>query len=334
MPSGACVEVVTDSTSIEVHVQLTRLAYGDEAPRPAPFDLVVDGERLGLQLVDAGHLFHFPDRSSPDMRFVGGEAAAVRFADLAPGPKHVQVWLPHTASVELLDVLVDDGADAADPPGAARRWVHYGSSISHCVEAERPTEVWPAIVARRAGVELLSLAIAGQCHLDQLVARTIRDLDVDVLSMKVGINVVNGDTLRERSFVPALHGFLDTIRDGQPDLPIVVATPIICPIVERHPGPTTAGDSGRFRAAERTRADIVGSLTLERIRELVTAAVSARRAGGDINLHLVSGLDLFGEDDVPDLYDDLHPTAEGYRRIADRFHALVFAGDGPFAARR
>jgi hypothetical protein len=142
---------------------------------------------------------------------------------------------------------------------------------------------------------------------------------------------VNGDTLRERAFAPAVHGFLDTIRDGHPDLPVVLATPIICPIVERHPGPTLSDATGRVRAVPRTPADSVGCLTLERIRELLTVVVLARREDGDKNLHLLNGLDLFGPDDLADLYDDLHPNAEGYRRIANRFHSSVFAGDGPFA---
>ena len=73
--------------------------------------------------------------------------------------------------------------------------------------------------------------------LDQFVARTIRDLPADLISVKAGINVVNGDTMRERTFGPALHGFLDTVRDGHPTTPIALVTPIVCPIVEDHPGP-------------------------------------------------------------------------------------------------
>ena len=59
----------------------------------------------------------------------------------------------------------------------------------------------------------------------------------DLISLKLGINVVNGDTMRERTFVPAVHGFLDTIRERHPDVPVAVVTPIICPVAEDHPGP-------------------------------------------------------------------------------------------------
>ena len=53
-----------------------------------------------------------------------------------------------------------------------------------------------------------------------------------MITLELGINVVNGDTMRERAFVAAFHGFLDTIRDGHPKTPILITSPIICPIAE------------------------------------------------------------------------------------------------------
>jgi hypothetical protein len=244
----------------------------------------------------------------------------------------MQVWLPANASVALRDVRVDDGASVAPASSTGRRWVHYGSSISHCTEADRPTGVWPVIVARRAGIDLQSLAIAGQAHLDQFAARTIRDLDVDLISLKVGINVVNGDTLRERTFVPAVHGFLDTIRDGHPDTPILLVSPIVCPVVEDHPGPTASDAAGVCRALEPPPGDLPGALTLRRIRTLLAEVVASRVADGDGNLTYLDGLDLFGPDDVDLLPDGLHPNPEGYARMADRFYERALDSDGPFSA--
>jgi hypothetical protein len=44
----------------------------------------------------------------------------------------------------------------------------------------------------------------------------MRDTPADVISLKIGINLVNTDLLRLRAFTPAMHGFLDTIREGHP----------------------------------------------------------------------------------------------------------------------
>jgi lysophospholipase L1-like esterase len=45
---------------------------------------------------------------------------------------------------------------------------------------------------------------------------------------------------------------------------------------------------------------------------------------------LVSGLDLFGADDVADLPDGIHPNPDGQVRIADRFERLAFGAGRPF----
>ncbi len=52
-----------------------------------------------------------------------------------------------------------------------------------------------------------------------------------------------------------------------------------------------------------------GSLTLAQVRQIISDVVNARRTAGDSNLHYLDGLDLFGEADVADLPDDLHPNA-------------------------
>ena len=200
----------------------------------------------------------------------------------------------------------------------ARRWVHYGSSISQCAEADGPTETWPAVAARLAGVDLTSLGFGGQCQLDQCVARTIRDLPTDAISLKLGVNVVNGDTMRERVFVPALHGFLDIVRDGHPATPVLVVTPIIYPVAEDHPGPSLSRD-GRSAVVDRPSDLAYGALSIGRIRQLIEDVVERRQAAGDTNLHLLDGRKLFGADDVADLPDGLHPNTAGYRRMGERF---------------
>ena len=225
-----------------------------------------------------------------------------------------------------------DGARVEAPVHAQRRWVHYGSSISHCNEADGPTETWPAIAARLGGVDLTSFGFAGQCHLDQCVARTMRDLPADLISIKVGINVVNGDTMRERVFVPALHGFIDTLRDGHPMTPLLVVTPIIYPAGEDHPGPSIVRD-GKSAVVDRPAELAYGALSIGRIRKLIADVVERRQRVGDGQLHLLDGRELFGEGDVGDLPDGLHPNNAGYRRMGERFAKLAFEEGGPLGER-
>jgi hypothetical protein len=313
----------TEATELELDVDLTILQVGDKPPVPAAFDLVVDGKLQDsvtsvvgtcLSLDAAGQLVITP-----------GPTDTIRIALPGDGSADLEVWLPHAAGLRIRAVRVSEGAVVEGHVPTRPRWVHYGSSISHCLEATGPTTTWPAAVALRAGWDLQNLAFGGQCMLDPFVARTIRELPADVISLKVGINVVNGDTFRERTFVPALHGFLDTVREGHPDTPIVVITPIICPTAEDAPGPTLPQPDGRYSTVPRSAETGVGALSLSRIRELVGQVLQVRQ---DDRIHLVDGQSLFDERDVDDLYDGLHPNAQGYLRIADRFFAQVCAPEG------
>jgi hypothetical protein len=197
--------------------------------------------------------------------------------------------------------------------------------------ATRPTDCWPVAAARRCGVSLLDLGFAGECLLDQSTARAIRDTAADGISLKLGVNVVNRDMMRERAFVPAVHGFLDTVRDGHATVPLIVATPIHCPPTETAPGPTIIGGDGRAHGVPRPAALRDGSLTLARVRELIVDVVAARRAAGDRALFLLDGLSLLGPADAARLTDGVHPDPAGNRLIADRFERLAFGPGAPFA---
>jgi hypothetical protein len=326
MPSGARLELLTDATCLEIDVQLTLIQLGADAGPAATFELVVDGELTAAASTRTGTLIVIEPRTGAvELRPGGSET--IRFDGLPPGAKRLEVWLPHAAAVHLLE-LRTDGASTA-PEATGRRWIHYGSSISHCLEATEPTGIWPVVAARLAGVDLQSFAFAGQCQLDPFVARMIAEQPADLISLKLGINIVNADSMRERTFVPAVHGFLDTIRHRHTHVPIILITPITCPVAEDHPGPTATDESGRCAVVERPAALAGGALTLRRIRELEAEIVATRRAAGDEHLHLLHGPDLFGPDDLADLPDGLHPNAAGYRRMGDRFHAFAFT-DGPF----
>jgi hypothetical protein len=145
--------------------------------------------------------------------------------------------------------------------------------------------------------------------------------------------------MRVRAFVPAVHGFLDTIREGHPTTPLLVVSPILCPIHEDTPGPAVP-DLGRLRSgkltfvatgdpADRTR------LTLTIVREQLSRIV-AGRAERDPNLNYLDGRELYGEADVEELPlpDQIHPDAATHRRIGERFAERVFGDGGPLRVDR
>lgn len=331
MPAGVRLAFVTDSRTIGLEVLTTTIVRPPNPARPVAFDLVVEGETQ-TSTSDRGNRIVLDPNDPARFDLQRGEPFTVTFDGLGSESKQCELWLPHNAFVEIRSLVIDDGALLAPVADARPRWVHYGSSISHCMEAESPTGTWPAVAAAQAGVSLHGLGFGGQCHLDQFVARSIRDLDADFISIKTGINVVNLDSMRERTFTPAVHGFLDTIRERCPDTPIVLVSPIFCPAAEHTPGPTVANAEGKFVTLPGHEEIQDGCLTLTRIREILDEVVSTRSTLGDTKLAYLNGLDLFGESDADDLPDDLHPNPAGYRRMGEHFARLAFGEDGLFAS--
>lgn len=321
MPSGVRMAFETDAHSISLTVQTTRMVTPPASPRPVVFDLRINGQSESTFSSDQGNTISLNKHNPQDYTMTKGGAYRVTFRDLGDKLKQCEIWLPHNAFVEIQQ-LECVGARLINPIPEPKnnRWLHYGSSISHCMEADQPTGTWPVVASHINGMHLRNLGVGGQCHLDQFVARTIRDTDTDLITIKTGINIINMDSMRERVFIPALHGFLDTIREGgHANTPVVLISPIFCPSAECNPGPTISDASGKFITLKGHEELQSGCLTLQRVREIIENVVTTRQQAGDNNLHYINGLCLFGENDAGDLPDDLHPNPDGYRRMGKRF---------------
>jgi len=280
---------------------------------------LVIGETEHVFAFDEGDILHVDE--SDNTRLEPGRTSTLRAQLGGDGSvRGIVVWLPHNCSVELFDICAD--AELSPSARAGLRWIHYGSSISHCLEAETPLGAWPTIAARATNLDLHNLGLAGNALLDGFVARTIRDMAADLITLKVGINVVNFGAFRRRTFVSAVHGFLDTVREGHPDTQLVVISPIFCPAHEDDPGPTEWSPTGQSMPTSIPRRPLDGQLTLREIRELLQSMVE-QRSVDDPHLRYLDGLELFGPDDHEHLPDGLHPDPEGYRLIGDRMTRIM-----------
>lgn len=231
-------------------------------------------------------------------------------------PGTLEILLPHATHVEIISLKANSALTATRD--SRPRWTHYGSSISHGTNAVDPSRTWPLQAAHALDWNLRNLAFSGNAQLDPFVARLIRDQQADIITLKVGINLVNADSMRERTFRPALHGFLDLIRDGQPHTPMLVISAIACPIQEQTPGPIIAAEAAVVRTARREVESDAGALSLQRTREIIEDVVSSR-AENDTALGYYDGQELFDTSHARLLYDQLHPSQEGLDHIATRF---------------
>ncbi|HBC88688.1 MAG TPA: GDSL family lipase [Lentisphaeria bacterium] len=227
----------------------------------------------------------------------------IAFKGLPGKDKTVEIWLSPLMGLSLKSLHT--GSRIFLSPDMRKKWTTYGSSITHCRGAHSPAQTWPAIAARAGNLNLTCLGFGGQCHMDPMVARLIRDLPADFISLKLGINIQGGATMSARTFKPMVIGMVKIIREKHPDVPIAIVSPIISP--PRETKPNNAGMSLSF------------------MREELQDAVKRLKECGDANIHYFNGLDLLGEADVssclqPDL---VHPHGDGYRTIGERFARII-----------
>jgi len=280
--SGVRLRLETDAESIALSF----------APLPPPgtvitghaFDAVVDNEIV--QVVRCGK-----------------NATKAVFDKIGNGLRTIELWLPPSCPVGLKKIKARKAAVLRPLPDRRPIWVTWGSSITHCVRAGSAARTWPATVARRHNLNLVSLGFGGACLLEPAVAMVIRDLPAGCISMKLGINAV-GNSLSARTYPALVAAAVAIIREKQPHTPIALISPIANPPRERTPTQT--------------------GYTLEGMRADMKAVHRNLVSTGDMHLYYVSGLDLFGIKDINRYSDDkLHPGAEGMDLQAERFSRLV-----------
>lgn len=334
-PAGVRLVFRTRATAVELDTLPTKRVYqGFPAPADGVYDLLVDGRLTAQATVAGGNVRTITDMVTQSSELSEGPAGTARFTGLPARDKDVEIWLPHTEITELIALRTDAPVEPA-PDRGRKVWLHHGSSISHGSNAAHPTGTWPALAAAQGGVELVNLGFGGGALLDPFTARAMRDTPADLISVKIGINVVNADLMRLRAFTPAVHGFLDTLREGHPDTPLLVVSAILCPVQEDTPGPLMPdfdGGGALFKATGDPAERAAGRLTLNVIRDALAHLVE-QRAADDPNLHYLDGRDLYGEREYAahPLPDGIHPDPEGHRRIGENFARHAFAPGGPFA---
>jgi lysophospholipase L1-like esterase len=336
-PSGVRLAFRSRATRIELDTVPTKRVYVGAPARPdGVYDLVVDGRLAGQGTVTGGNTMTV-DMLSGSVELAPGLPGTVRFNGLKGDVKDIEIWLPHDETTELVALRTDAPVEPA-APSERRTWLHHGSSISHGSGATSPTGTWPVVAAALAGVSLHNLGLGGGALLDPFIARVLRDTPADLISIKLGINLVNTDVMRLRAFGPAVHGNLDTIREGHPNTPLLVISPILCPIQEDTPGPVAPDQAelaeGRLAfVATGDPAEVAqGKLTLNTIRSEL-ARIVAQRSAEDPHLYYLDGRRLYGDTDIEELPlpDRLHPDAATHQRIGERFAALAFTDrDAPF----
>lgn len=211
---------------------------------------------------------------------------------------------PEAQSPVILGLRALGGSIA--PPAPRPRWVVHGDSITEGWWSTRPAHSWPAVAGRTLGLDTVNLGYAGAARGEPAIAEQLSTLPADLITLAFGTNCWSGTPCSATLLYETTRAFVELVRQGHPDTPILLVSPVLRPDAERSPNRLGA--------------------TLAELRTAMEEAVRDRRGGGpgygsgDKRLVLLPGRDLLHPGQ---LADGLHPNDEGHAALAAAVAASV-----------
>jgi lysophospholipase L1-like esterase len=192
-------------------------------------------------------------------------------------------YLPLVAGARVAAI---DG-DIAPAP-LQPRWLAYGDSITEGWITSTPAAAWPAVAGRSLGLDAINMGYAGAARGEIVSAEHLAELDADVITVAHGTNCWTRTPHTAAQVAEGMRAFLDVVRQGHRDTPIVVVSPIVRPDAETTPNRLGA--------------------TLVDLRTAIEDVAAERD-----DVALVPGLPLVAPEQLP---DGIHPADEGHAAIA------------------
>lgn len=248
-------------------------------------DLGYRGEGAGVEFA----VFRGDEKISAAPAQLGEGTARLR---VGPGEGPVSLYLPEGMRPTVHALRAEGGEMQPAPP--QKRWLCYGDSIAEGWCASEPAGAWPHIVSRRHDFDVVNLGYAGSARGELPSAEELAALPADLISVAHGTNCWTRTPVSADLFGAGLHAFLDLVRTGHPETPIIAISPILRLDAENTP-------------------NVLG-MSLVDLRTVFENVVEERREKGDTHLHLVPGRDLVPEVHLP---DGIHPDDAGHQRMAE-----------------
>ncbi|MDO4428986.1 MAG: SGNH/GDSL hydrolase family protein [Atopobiaceae bacterium] len=164
--AGVCLEFETDASHVSVEVAPGAVPRGTvstlrdverhsgSAPDPGVVSVEIDDLPPVAVRPDDRHLVEI-DLSEP-----GADPADPVALPGMGRRRRVRVWLPCLTTCAVRDVFFDGGH--LGPIAERRTLLVLGDSIAQGFVADQPAATWPALLARRAGLDLVNQGVGGQ----------------------------------------------------------------------------------------------------------------------------------------------------------------------------
>ncbi|MGW7369516.1 GDSL-type esterase/lipase family protein [Streptomyces sp. NPDC054841] len=224
---------------------------------------------------------------------------------LPPGTGPFTIHPPESRSPVFLGLR---GVGGTVVPGPVRpRWLVHGDSITEGWWSTRPAHSWPATAGRALGLDPVNLGYAGAARGELPTAQQLAALPGDLLTLAFGTNCWSRIPYSASLLYETTRAFVTLVRQGHPDTPLLLLSPVLRPDAESTPNALGATLAELRRAME------------DAARDLVSA--------GDERLALLPGGDLLAPEH---LADGLHPNDTGHAllaaAVADALRTAGFAG--------
>ena len=207
------------------------------------------------------------------------------------GPEPATLYLPEGMRPHVLSLEGRGGEIEATEEEA--RWLCYGDSIAEGWCATEPALAWPHVVGREHGFDVVNLGYAGAARGEIASAEEIASLPANLISISHGTNCWSRTPHSASLFAESMRAFMEIVRKGHPDLPVVAVSPIVRPDAEDSP-------------------NLLGA-TLADLREAFENVITEFIEAGDRNLILVPGRELVAPEQLP---DGIHPGDTGHAEMA------------------
>lgn len=290
--AGGRIRFRTDSDYIVMHAELNECSFAENSSPIACTSFDVYLKENGKQ---AFRGVYFPSQGA------GKSYVESRLKFYNREMKDVTIYCPLNASLKEVYVGLREGSELlpASPYTYEKPIVFYGSSIVHG-GGLRPSSPYTSVVSRRLDSEYINLGFGGNAKAEKTIMEYMAGLDMSAFVYDYDHNAPTLEHLKNTHY----EGYR-TIRDRNPDVPIVMAS---------RPDYWTRNYTLEYYTVEDN----------EKRRRLIEENYLRALAEGDRNVYFVDGSKIYPEELRNECSSDgCHPTDLGYYFMANAFEAVL-----------
>ncbi len=293
--AGGRIRFRTDSPFIVVRVILKEKTYAPHISASGSNGIDIYTKPEGSATIPEYAGTVMPGMDACDVQYEG-------ICDFLPEQKQmreVTVHFPLYAGVERLQIGLAPGAVYKDPRPytISEPVVFYGSSITQGACASRPGLSHIASLSRMLDCDIKNLGFSGSAYGEQEIAKYIATLHMRAFVMEYDYNARSDQELLDTHYA-----FYRTIREKNPDLPIIMVT-----------APVAAPASRKF-----------GGKVMANARVTVMESYVRAYREGDRHLYFVDGEGIIGNRNGKEaLVDGVHPNDLGFSVMAEHLYPVL-----------